>query len=192
MQNAFKQFPVTFSLIALSCFFSLITWFGSVHATLYWFYFDADLILQGQIWRAITPIFLHFPALGIVFAHLAFNLIWLYQFGSAIERFERSRFLFALVLIAGLVSNFAQSLVSYAIFGGMSGVVYALLGYLVVRPRLSPHYPASVPNNIAYFLIGFMVLSSFGLFGGGIANTAHYVGFVCGVLFAVVRAKIVR
>lgn len=191
MLHAFKSLPVTFTLILLSCFVSIITWFGAIHATLYWFVFDIQLIQHGQLWRAITPIFLHFPAMDIVFAHLAFNMIWLYQFGSLIERADSGKFLLLLVVISGLISNIAQSLVSIGIFGGMSGVVYALLGYLFVRPRLSPRYLAQIPDNIAYFLIGFMVLASLGLFGSSIANTAHYVGFICGVVTAVIRAKVI-
>lgn len=186
IQHHFRRLPVTLSLIALSCFISLITWFGEFYTPLSWFYYDTDLILSGQIWRLITPIFLHFPAMGIIFAHLAFNMIWLYQFGELIERSNSSRFLLLLVVVSGVVSNVAQAQVTGGLFGGMSGVVYALLGYLFVMKKLNPSYPARIQDNIAYFLIGFMVVAALGLFGESIANTAHVVGFIVGVLFAVI------
>lgn len=188
MSNLFRDIPTTVTLILLSCLISAITWFGSIHSTLYWLIFDQQLIMSGQVWRIITPVFLHFPAMGIIFAHLAFNMIWLWQFGSVIEHVHSSRFLLWLVIAAGVVSNVVQSVFSFGIFGGMSGVVYALLGYLFVRAKLQPSYPARVPDNLAYFLIGFMVLSALGLFGSSIANAAHFSGFAVGALIGGVLA----
>ncbi len=188
IQQNFRRLPVTLSLIALSCFVSVITWFGDFYTPLSWFYYDSTLISHGQIWRLITPIFLHFPAMGIIFAHLAFNMIWLYQFGEMIEHYDNSRFLLLLVIASGIISNVAQAQFTDGLFGGMSGVVYALLGYLFVVKKLIPYYPARIPDNIAYFLIGFMVLATTGLFGN-IANTAHIVGFIVGIGFAFIQKK---
>lgn len=185
----YQRYPITTIFIVTSVLISTITWFGYVDSTLLWFVFDRDLILSGQIWRAITPIFLHFPAFGIIFAHLAFNMIWLYFFGIRIEKLDSSRFLLLLIMLSGLLSNIAQSLVSLGIFGGMSGVVYALLGYVFIRGKFDKTYPQTVPDNMAYFLIGFMLLSITGLLGSNIANTAHVVGFVVGGLFAVAMLK---
>ncbi|MBS9777910.1 MAG: rhomboid family intramembrane serine protease [Gammaproteobacteria bacterium] len=185
----FKKMPVTFSLIALSCFFSVITWFGHIDATLIWLYYSTDLIANGEVWRIITPLFLHFPAMGIVFAHLAFNMILLYQFGEIIESCDSSKFLLILVATAGILSNITQGYVFTGLFGGMSGVVYALLGYIFVLKKIKPSYPGFIPDNIAYFLIGFMVISSLGLFGDSIANTAHVIGFFVGVGFAFFQGR---
>ena len=188
--SSFRAKPITISLILISCFISVITWFGSVYTTLDWFYYDQSRILSGQIWRVLTPIFLHFPAMGIIFAHLAFNMIWLFQFGALIERYDSSRFLLGLVLVSGSISNVSQAQASVAgLFGGMSGVVYALLAYLFVIKRLKPSYPGQVPDNIAYFLIGFMAIAALGVLGNNIANTAHLVGFLVGAVFALFRSK---
>ena len=60
-------------------------------------------IERGQVWRLISPIFVHFGVL-----HLVFNLWWLKDFGSAIERVFSSTYLLVLVLVFGLTSNVAQ------------------------------------------------------------------------------------
>lgn len=112
-------------------------------------------------------------------------MIWLYQFGSEIERIHRSRFLLLLILVAAVISNSVQAYFSAGgLFGGMSGVVYALLGYLFVMKKCFPRYPSTLPDNVAYFLIGFMVLSATGLLGQSIANAAHISGFFMGVATA--------
>lgn len=185
----YRHYPVTATFIALSIVLSLVTGFGYFKQPLMGLVFDQEAILSGQIWRLVTPIFLHFPAFGIVFAHLAFNMIWLYFFGIRLERFEGSGFLLLLILLIALGSNVAQSWVSLGIFGGMSGVVYGLLGYLFIQGKFNRGYPHSVPDNLAYFLIGFMLVSMTGLLGSQIANTAHVVGFLLGATVALPRLK---
>lgn len=181
-----KRCPILTLFMVLSTVISLLTGFGYFFDVLLWFHFDWTRIANGQWWRLITPIFLHFPMLGIIFAHLAFNLIWFYYFGTRIEQTDGSRYFLGFILLAALVSNSCQAYFSPGLFGGLSGVVFAQLGYLFLRPKLS-FYPASIPDNIAFFLIGFMLLSAIGLFGGGIANAAHLAGFAFGLAWAWVR-----
>src|SRR5205814_225667 len=78
-------------------------------------------VRHGQLWRLITPIFLHFSIL-----HLIFNLFWLRDLGAMIETRRGSWRLLAIVLAAAVVGNLAEYAWSGPAFGGMSGVVYAL------------------------------------------------------------------
>ena len=83
--------PVTTGLILACIGVALWTQLGALLTNVRWLTF-VDLIdtsgseglfpgwAQGQWWRVITPIFIHF---GIV--HLIFNLMWLYDLGEAIE-----------------------------------------------------------------------------------------------------------
>jgi len=171
--------------ITLSCFISVITWFGDIDATLRWLVYDQQRILSGQIWRLLTPIFLHFDFMGIIFAHLVFNMLWLYQFGHAIEKYDSKALLTTLVLTSGVLSNIIQSFFYQGIFGGMSGVVYALLGYLFIRGKLDLSYRGRIADNIAYFLIAFMLIAALGILGS-IANAAHFTGFFTGIVFAII------
>ena len=98
-------------------------------------------IVKGQVWRAVTPIFLHF---GIM--HIVFNMMWLWQFGLVLEtRFRSLRFL-ALVLFVAIASNSAQAFFDGTNFGGMSGVNYGLFGFLLARSKLHPD-PGFVLNR---------------------------------------------
>jgi rhomboid protease GluP len=81
------------------------------------------LIVQGQVWRLVTPIFLH---IGIV--HLAFNLYALYMIGPQIECFfGHARFLSIYILsgIYGVLLSFAFSARPSA---GASGAIFGLIG----------------------------------------------------------------
>lgn len=142
-------------------------------------------ILHGQFWRLLTPIFVHFG-----FLHILFNVIWMMDLGGMVETRQGSRF-FALQLITlGVVSNLAQYLVSGPLFGGLSGVVYGLLGYIWIRGKYdltSGYYlhPTTVGSMLIWFfacLFGFL---------GSVANTAHAAGLVLGMAwgFLASRAK---
>ena len=86
--------------------------------------------------------FLHF---GLM--HLAFNCIWLAMLGSKIEQQQGSIHLLLLVVACGVVSNMVQFNWSGSMyFGGMSGVIYALLGYLWVRHKLRPASHEPLPQ----------------------------------------------
>ena len=80
-------------------------------------------IISGQVWRLVTPIFVH---IGIV--HLAFNTYAIYVFGTQIERtFGPLRYLSIYMLsgIAGVLGSFAFSPHPSA---GASGAIFGLIG----------------------------------------------------------------
>jgi rhomboid protease GluP len=84
---------------------------------------DNSAILQGQLWRLFTPIFLH---VGI--AHVLVNMYSLYVIGPAVERpFGSARFLFVYFLsgVSGVSFSLAFSPHPSA---GASGAIFGLLG----------------------------------------------------------------
>jgi membrane associated rhomboid family serine protease len=70
-------------------------------------------LASGEYWRLITPIFLHF---GLV--HLVFNCLWLSMLGSRIEQLTSSLHLISLVLLSGAISNIAQFVWSGSFYVG--------------------------------------------------------------------------
>jgi len=179
--------PITFGLIALSLVVAFFTVLNPQHddwrVDLLWISNDGTLqpILHGEVWRLITPIFLHFGPM-----HLIFNLMGLQQFGMMIEhRKGNPKYLLMVLLIAAL-SNLAQFWFHGPNFGGMSGVVYGLFGYLWVKGKLEPESGFALhPQTITMMLV-WHVLCSIGVVGG-VANWAHGVGLVTGVALAMIN-----
>lgn len=132
-------------------------------------------IFEGQIWRLITPIFLHF---GIL--HIVFNMLWLYQLGSLIETINGPRYLLVMVLVIGVLANIAESLVTGGSFGGMSGVVYGLLGFIWMMAKYKPRSGYYIDNAIFIFMLVWLVICMTGYIGH-IANTNHFIGLMSGI-----------
>ena len=143
-------------------------------------------ICHGEIWRLFTPIFIHF---GIT--HLLVNSIWIFIFGTLIEKRQSVWVLVLLVLgVAGL-SNLAQYVVRGPAFGGMSGVMCGLLGYLWTRDLLDPAAGLRLDRLVLVWAILCAFASSVGVFGNA-GQIAHAAGFLVGLVAGIVsglRAK---
>jgi GlpG protein len=140
-------------------------------------------IRHGQIWRLFTPMFLHFG-----FLHIFFNMLWLRDLGSLIEARKSPWMLLALVLVISGTSNLARYVVSGPTFGGMSGVVYGLFGYVWMQGRFNPASQLTLePQTVTGMIVWFFVCV-FGLVGP-IANTVHGVGLVVGVAWGFLAAR---
>lgn len=139
-------------------------------------------IQAGQYWRLITPIFIHFGLL-----HIAFNSLWLWELGGAIERVSQAWKLGALVLLIGLGSNLAQFVYGGPMFGGMSGVVYGLLGYVWAYGRFNPNARLILNQYVMIMMLVWFAVCWTGLLGP-IANMAHTAGLVLGVAWGWLEA----
>jgi GlpG protein len=148
-------------------------------------------IRAGQVWRLFTPILLHFHPL-----HLLFNLFALGDMGLPSERFQGSWRYALFVLWSAAVSNVAQVVFGQSIqFGGLSGVAYALVGYLWLRGRCDPASGIRLPTAGLVYALGWLVLGFTGLLnlgGMGMANYAHLGGFAAGALYGYIAAVLAR
>lgn len=143
-------------------------------------------ITKGEVWRLLTPIFLHGGAL-----HLFFNMLWLYQLGGAIERLEKPWYLAVLVIVTGTMCNTAQYLISGPNFIGMSGVVYALLGYTWMMGTYQNRSRYFISQSTVTFMLIWLVVCLVGIIPN-VANTQHVAGMVLGSAWGYLRAQILN
>lgn len=134
-------------------------------------------IRRGEVWRLITPIFIHF---GVI--HLLFNMLWLLDLGGMIETRLGPARLAALVLVIAALSNLGQYYQGGPAFGGMSGVVYGLFGYIWLRSKFDPGCGLAIhPTNVTLMIVWFFACMTG--FVGPVANTAHAVGLGVGLVW---------
>lgn len=154
-----------------------------------------EKIAQGEVWRFVTPAFLHLDIL-----HIFFNVLWFIILSNQIERRIKG-FRYVLLFLAGcIIPNTAQYLMSGAFFMGLSGVVCAMAGFIFARQQMAPWEGYLLQRLTLIFLVVFV----FGLFAlqvvffflqlfsslhlsVPIANTAHIVGGLVGYLVGRLR-----
>lgn len=189
--TAWRSAPVTLALILLSIAGFLLIYLHAPTQWLGYFTFSPFQIandklvfgnIDGQYWRLVTPAFLHFGWL-----HIAFNSLWLWELGSKVERVMGPLNMTLLFLVIALVSNSSQFVFGGpGLFGGMSGVVYGLLGFSWVAALLQPRWAIQPAPTIMLLMVGWLVLCTVGLVEvlgfGAIANAAHLGGLLCGAV----------
>lgn len=206
-----RQIPVTMTLIVLSVVITLFTGSG----TRFDGFLGRHLLLidpssqvpgetnatrrlveildHGQVWRIITPVFWHFGMM-----HLIFNMYMFYQVGGLIESRRGSLLLGGLVFLtaaAGNLGHYWTELVlapdqNSLMLGGMSGVVYGLVGYVWIRGVVAPEDGLRLSRNIVVYIMIFLFIGFMGLTdgiggtGSRVANWAHAWGLVSGMASA--------
>lgn len=130
-------------------------------------------LMNWQLWRLFTPIFIHF---GII--HLAFNMLWLWDLGNMVEDRKGTLFLAIFILVVSGSSNWVQYLMAGPGFGGMSGVVYGLLGYIWMKGKYDPASRLALHKTTVIMMIGWFFLC---FLLPHIANWVHGVGLVVGM-----------
>lgn len=139
-------------------------------------YFGLNEVAHGEVWRLVTPIFLHFGMM-----HLFFNMLALFQLGGAIESRQGSWRLAMIVLLAAVVSNLSQYFQSGPNFGGMSGVVFALFGYAWMQSRYVPGSGLYLPGQTIFFCLVWLFACTVQE-KMAIANMAHGAGLAVGIV----------
>ena len=140
-------------------------------------------IQRGELWRLFTPALLHFG-----FIHLLFNMLWLKDLGSLIETRLGSRYLLLLLAGIALGSNLAQYWWSGPNFGGMSGVVYGLFGFVWIRGKLDPASGLFLDQQTVLMMLIWFVVCLIGLIGN-VANVVHGVGLALGALWGFLSSR---
>jgi len=182
--------PLTFFLMVASVLVFILSKFGTddhrimpLFISNFWHEGDYLVSLKalpeirhGQVWRLVTPIFIHSNLL-----HIFFNLLWLRDLGSMIEARQSSLYLGVLVVVLAIGSNLGQFYYGGPAFGGMSGVIYGLLGYVWIRGKLDPGSGLFLHPTTVMMMIVWFVLCWTPVLGSWVANMTHTVGLFMGM-----------
>jgi GlpG protein len=177
---------LTYALILASVAMAVFTKLGTDDARTHLLFFSErgsavflEQIRQGQVWRLLSPILVH-----LSIPHIIFNMLALYQLGCMIEARQGTRLLTLLVIVIGVGSNFAQYTMAFLSdgmnFGGMSGVVYGLIGYIWMRGKYDRTSGLFMDKTYLIIALAWFVACYIGLIGH-VANTAHAAGLAIGL-----------
>jgi rhomboid protease GluP len=182
MRQVYRPY-VTYVLIGICILVYLLQWgtsnFLKVDIPAAFGVKDNNLIMQGQVWRLFTPIFLHGSIL-----HIGFNMYALFYIGPTLERFYGRRRYLGLFMLSGFTGNVISFMFSQYQSLGSSTAIFGLLGaegVLIYQNR-------DIFGNIARRALSQVVLIAVvNLIIGltpGIDNWGHIGGLVGGTLYA--------
>jgi GlpG protein len=142
---------------------------------------------HGQLWRLVSSTLPH-----VNLVHLAFNLYWLWVFGTLLED-TLGRWKTAAILIFFAAGSSAAEY-AVAVGGiGLSGVIYGVFGLLWILCRNDTRFRGAVDEQtvllfVAWFVICILLTATDVM---PVANTAHGMGAVMGILlgFAMVARE---
>ncbi len=178
-----KAGPFTLAIMLLCSVIFVLQQFGAGQAVFNALHFPAFAGQEWQLWRWVSHALLHFSIM-----HIAFNLLWWWQLGGDIEQRLGSIKLIQLFVFSAVLSGIGQFWVEGANFGGLSGVVYALVGYIWVVGYRQPEKGLMMPKPIIGFMLVWLVLGFVQPFMA-IANTAHLVGLLSGAVLGLFDSR---
>lgn len=138
---------------------------------------QAGAIWEGKYWALITTVFVH-----LAWWHVAFNVSWLWILGGAMERQIGSGRFLAFFLAAAVVSSGMELALAGATGIGLSGVVYAIFGFLWWRRRTLAQFAGPLDTRVVRLFFGWLVVCvvltmlKIVFFG----NAAHIAGLLFG------------
>lgn len=140
---------------------------------------DNALIIQGQYWRFVTPIFLHANLL-----HVGLNMLNFVVLGVFLERLVGHLRFLLIYFLTGIISiiasfYFAPQEISVGASGAIFGLVGAYSIFVLIHRRAFPR------NGIPALLWLVLVIGvnlSIGLFIANVDNYAHLGGLLSGCL----------
>ncbi|VTR61838.1 Rhomboid protease glpG [Serratia fonticola] len=174
-----KAGPLTLTVMSLCILVYILMQVLGDDTIMFWLSWPQNSSQYGQLWRWVSHAFLHFSLL-----HITFNLMWWWYLGGPLEKLLGTGKLFVIAVVSAFFSGWAQSLFSGALFGGLSGVVYALMGYVWLSGERAPERGLNLPRGLMVFSALWLVAGYFDILGMSIANAAHVAGLVIGLLMA--------
>jgi membrane associated rhomboid family serine protease len=142
-------------------------------------------IWTGSVWGLVTSAFVH-----LAWWHILFNLLCARDFGRVVEPDMGAARYAGFILAAAVVASGWELLVSAATGIGYSGVVYAVVGFMLARRSARPAYQAILNRRTILWLLGWLVFCIVLTMANvaAIGNAAHIAGLAFGYLVGLVAA----
>jgi membrane associated rhomboid family serine protease len=172
--------PVTYSgLVLLACI--AVFFIGIIFPSFVYNYLalNPDYVMQRP-WTLITHMFVHAN-----FSHLFWNMLFLFFFGTELERRVGEDKFLQIFIFSGIVAALGQMMISSGSMVGASGALFGVMGCLAIiapeiRILLFFVIPMSIRSAVVLFaLIDFLTLGS----ADNIAHMAHIVGLLVGLAY---------
>lgn len=173
--------PMTLIVAFLCWFVFIVSKAGTDASIFYQLRFSLDL---SEPWRLIGPALFHFS-----WIHVVFNTLWWWILGGQIETQLGKGKLINLFFVSALVSNVAQFYLTGANFGGLSGVVYAVLGYTWWTQWLAPEKGLQIAKPVLGMMLVWLLIGFTDIMQINIANAAHVAGLLSGCILAFIQHK---
>jgi rhomboid protease GluP len=147
-----------------------------------------EAILEGQLWRMVTPMFLHGSLM-----HIAFNMYALYNLGRGLERsYGHFRFLL-LFLFGGVAGNLASFALTPSGSLGASTAIFGLLAaegifFYQNRRLLAGQASRAISQIISIALVNLFI----GFTVPQIDNWGHIGGLLGGAAFAWIAGPLLQ
>ncbi|MBM6685116.1 rhomboid family intramembrane serine protease [Faecalicatena contorta] len=182
-----KKAPCTVALIVVNVAVFIFLSFGGMTEDAYYMLQNGAIYLpllqQGEYYRLITSIFLHFG-----FSHLVNNMLMLGVMGWQLELVVGKIKFLIIYFAAGIGGNMLSALVEmrtgdFAVSAGASGAIFGIIGallYIAVRNH------GQIGNVSGQGILVMIALTLYyGFTSSGVDNFAHIGGLAVGFVLAV-------
>jgi len=194
MTNTFKQYKITYSLIAINILGYMLSAFLSQSLI------DMDIevlvdmgalfgpmtVLDGEWWRLFTAMFLHGGM-----THLLMNMFSLYLIGRGVEQYFNTTSYLSIYLFSGLLGGLASLYMHPASVGvGASGAIFGIFGamggfFIAHRDKIEAHTKAFMKEFA--IIIGINLVIGFSI--PSVDVSAHIGGLIVGFIGGYIVSK---
>ncbi len=180
-----KEYPITYGLITINIVIYLLPLLiGVIHINSEYLLsvgaiYGPAVVLQGEIWRLLTAIFLHG---GL--EHIGMNMLSLWFVGRVVEMwFDKLSYL-SIYLISGIIGGLVSIYIHPITVGiGASGAIFGIFGAMagvvtVHRKRMEAQFKAFI-NQFGIILLLNLII---GVAFESVDLSAHIAGLIVGII----------
>lgn len=138
-------------------------------------------IVEGEVWRLVTPIFLHSG-----FPHMLFNSFSLVLFGPGLERMLGKRMFILLYLATGILANVATLILKPLTYThvGSSGAIFGLFGIYLAMTMFRRELLTRENSQVILTIAAIGLIMTF--LQPNINVTAHIFGLISGFILGAI------